>query len=77
MCSTTNLNNYKISTSFILDICSSDVVVITVFANLYIFSTDIDFVNNITITLSNKEMTHNKNSTSLRNFIVKSFFNLN
>jgi hypothetical protein len=27
---------------------------------MYIFSTDIDFVNNITITLSNKEMTHNK-----------------
>ena len=81
--STTMLYNFSRSTKFILVICSSDIVVVTLFTNLiYLSSTfmklmrDVDFMNNVIVALSNEEMTkiNSVDLEKLYNFVVEKFF---
>jgi hypothetical protein len=77
------LYNFSRSTTFILVICSSDIVVATLFRKLRDLSSslhetiyrDVDFMNNVNITLSNEEITNTKvvDLEKLYNFVVKHF----
>ena len=65
MLPTTKFQNFSRSTKFILVICSSDIVVVTLFTNhiyhlFYFHETnmrDVYFMNNVIVALSNEEMT--------------------
>ena len=72
---TTKFHNFSRSTKFILVICSSDIVVVTLFTNL-IYERDVDFMNNVIVVLSNKEMTKINfvDLEKLCNFVVEKFF---
>ena len=83
MLPTTKFHNFSRSTKFILVICSSDIVVVTLFTNLiYLFyfhetnMRDVDFMNNVIIALSNEEMTKINfvDLEKLYNFVVEKFF---
>ena len=83
MLPTTKFHNFSRSTKFILVICSSDIVVVTLFTNLiYLSSTfmklmrDVDFMNNVIVALSNEEMTKINfvDFEKLYNFVVEKFF---
>ncbi len=81
-----NLYNSSGSITFILVISSSDKVIVTLFIKFtYIsfgfinYKRDVNFMNNITITLSDKEMTKIKIVCldEFYNFYVHDFFNRN
>ena len=86
MLPTKKFHNFSRSTKFILVICSSDIVVVTLFTNLiYLSSTfmkliwemrDVDFMNNVLVALSNEEMIKINfvDLEKLYNFVVEKFF---
>ena len=88
MISTEKIMNIKVVElikiyNFILVICSSDKVVLTLFTNfIYLscgfinYKRDINFVNNVTITLSDEEMSKIKvvDLDVFYNFVVDDFF---
>ena len=83
MLPTTKFHNFSRSTKFILVICSSDIVIVTLFTNLIYFfyfhetnMRDVDFMKNVIVALLNEEMTKINfvDLEKLYNFIVEIFF---